>query len=84
MYIGVKAVKPLPDYKLLLPFENNEKGTFDVTPYLEHGIFSELRNLSIFNSVEVKFDTIEWPNGADIDPEVLYSKSRKKEEQYTT
>jgi hypothetical protein len=35
----------------------------------------ELRGASIFNAVSVKFDTIEWPNGADLDPEVLYNDS---------
>ncbi len=75
MYLGVKAVRPLPDYKLLLTFENDEKRYFDMSTYLNTGIFSELRDLSIFNAVSVKFDSIEWPNGADIDPEILYSQS---------
>lgn len=29
----------------------------------------------------VKFDTIEWANHLDIDPEVLYEKSLKMEEK---
>lgn len=82
MYLGVKEVEPLPDYKLLLTFDNGEKRTFDVNPYLDHGIFSELKDISIFNSVEIKFDTIEWSNGADIDPEVLYRESYKKAPQF--
>ncbi len=75
MYLGVKDVRPLPDYKLLLIFENDEKRYFDMSTYLNSGIFSELRDLSVFNAVTVKFDSIEWPNGADIDPEILYSDS---------
>jgi len=75
MYLGVTKVKPLPDYRLLLTFENNEEREFDVKPYLEIGIFSELKDISKFNSVSVKFDTIEWFNGADLDPEILYSDS---------
>jgi hypothetical protein len=82
MYLGVKDVEPLPDYKLLLTFENNEKRIFDVTPYLDHGIFSELKTVSKFNSVEVKFDSIEWSNGADLDPEILYSESTKDTSQF--
>lgn len=84
MYIGVKEVKPLPEYKLLLTFDNNEKRVFDVRPYLEHGIFSELKDLTKFNSVKVKFDTIEWSNGADLDPEVLYKNSLKDIPQFIT
>ena len=29
MYIGIKAVKALPEYKLFLTFENDEKKIFD-------------------------------------------------------
>lgn len=45
MYLGIKDVKPLSDYKLLLTFENDEKRYFDVSPYLDFGIFSELRDV---------------------------------------
>ena len=44
------------------------------------GIFSEsaasLKDTAIFNSVHVSFDTLEWSNGADLCPEVLYSDSK--------
>lgn len=75
MYVGVTDVKPLPEYKLLLIFENNEHRVFDVKPYLTTGLFSELRDLSVFSSVSVSFDSIEWSNGADVDPEILYHES---------
>ncbi|MGL5717819.1 MAG: DUF2442 domain-containing protein, partial [Paraclostridium sp.] len=44
-------------------------------PYLDKGIFQELKNENIFNAVKVSFDSIEWPNEADIDPETLYEDS---------
>jgi len=72
MYVGVKAVKPLKDYRLLLTFDNGEQRVFDVEPYLSKGIFSELREPGRFNAVRISFDTVEWPNGADLCPEVLY------------
>jgi hypothetical protein len=75
MYLGVKKVKPVEDYKLYLIFENGEERLFDMKPYLDLNIFIELKNLSMFNSVRVSFDTIEWENHADIDPEILYNKS---------
>ncbi len=74
MYIGVKKVKPLDNYRLLLTFENNEQRVFDVSPYLDTGVFSELKG-SLFRTVVVNFDTVAWANGADLDPEVLYDKS---------
>jgi hypothetical protein len=77
MYLAVKEVKPLNDYLLLLTFENDEKRQFDMKPYLDIGIFRELKNLDLFNSVKPSFDTIEWDNEADLDPEMLYRESVK-------
>lgn len=74
MYLSVKSVLALDDYKLLLTFENNEKKIFDVSPYLEIGKFSELKENTMFQSVRVSFDSIEWANKLDLDPELLYSK----------
>ncbi len=76
MYLPVKSVKPLDGYRLLIKFGNGEEKVFDVSPYLDIGMFAELRNLSLFNSVTVGFDTIEWANHLDIDPEFLYEKSK--------
>ena len=30
----------------------------------------------MFNTVHVSFDTIEWNNEADLDPEILYKESQ--------
>ena len=76
-YFGVKKVIPVEDYQLLLTFSNGEKCLFDMKPYLNKGIFKELRNVSMFNTAYVNFDTVEWNNEADFDPEVLYSYSKK-------
>lgn len=75
MYLAVKEVKPIENYKLILTFENNEVKIFDMSPYLDKGIFQELKDENIFNAVKVSFDSIEWPNEADIDPETLYEDS---------
>ena len=80
MYIGAKAVEPLAGYKLLITFENDEKRVFDVTPYLQRGIFAELKDTAVFSSVRISFDTVEWRNGADICPETLYEDSLPVEE----
>lgn len=75
MYIGAKDVKPLPDFRLLITFENGEQRVFNVKPYLDKGVFQELRDLSLFNSARISFDAVEWANGADLCPETLYSDS---------
>lgn len=75
MYLSITEVQPINNYFLLLTFENGEKRQFDMNPYLETGVFRELRDISVFNTVHLSFDTIEWNNEADIDPEILYKYS---------
>ena len=78
MYLSVNKVKPLSGYRLELTFENKEIKIFDVKPYLDTGLFKTLKDDNYFKMVKVSYDTIEWPNGADLDPEVLYEKSKAK------
>ncbi|HIP60150.1 MAG TPA: DUF2442 domain-containing protein, partial [Campylobacterales bacterium] len=49
---------------------------FDINPYLEIGKFQELKNKKMFKTVRVSFDSIEWDNQLDLDPELLYEKSK--------
>ncbi|MBI5562720.1 MAG: DUF2442 domain-containing protein [Deltaproteobacteria bacterium] len=79
MYAAVKDVKPLDGHRLLIRFANGEERIFDVTPYLSLGRFAELRDPSVFSSVAVKFDGIEWANHLDLDPELLYEKGMARE-----
>lgn len=75
MYLSVKKVTPKSDYKLLLTFENMETSEFDMSSYLNTGVFKSLKDINLFNSVRVSFDSIVWINGIDLDPEVLYNES---------
>jgi hypothetical protein len=68
----VKDVKPNPDYTLSLTFQNGEVKLFDVKPYLDKGIFKELREKSLFNSVKPFLGSIQWKNGQDLCPDTLY------------
>ncbi len=79
MYYGITEAKATDDYKLLLCFENNERRVFDMRQVLNIGRFAELKDISVFKSVFISFDTVEWNNGLDLDPEYLYEKSRKIE-----
>ncbi len=81
MYPAVKIVKPLADYRLLLTFDNREKRIFDVTPWLTKGAFWELADETMFRTVRVSFDTVEWANGSDLCPELLYEASLPAESE---
>ena len=43
MYLGVKEVKPIDNYKLILTFGNNEVKIFDMIPYLDKMDFSRIK-----------------------------------------
>ena len=68
----VKAVKANPDYTLTLTFTNDEVKIFDVKPYLDKGIFRELQDRGLFNSVRPFLGSIQWKNGQDFCPDTLY------------
>jgi hypothetical protein len=74
---SVAVVEP---YQLRLAFEDGASGTVDLRPLLyqrESGVFAELRDRSLFAQVWVdpELETVAWPNGADIDPYVLYARA---------
>ena len=75
MWLGVKDVQATNDYKLILTFENSEKRLLDMSQFFSFGSFAELKDVNEFKKVRVSFDTIEWENGLDLDPEFLYAKS---------
>ena|SRR5438045_1055064 len=71
----VTAVEPQADYTLRLTFANGAVRVFDVKPYLHIGIFRELRDLAVFNSVRPFLGSIQWKNEADLCPDMLYEQS---------
>lgn len=68
----VKNVTPNNDYTVTLTFQNDEIRVFDVNPYLDKGIFQELRDMRLFNSVRPFLGSIQWQNGQDFCPDMLY------------
>ncbi|MDD5277573.1 MAG: DUF2442 domain-containing protein [Methylovulum sp.] len=71
MYWDVKRVKPMPDYCIYVELENGQKGLFDLKPYLDCGVFRELKNIHYFNQVGILWGAVTWPNEQDIAPETL-------------
>lgn len=71
----VIGVKPLNNYMLQIEFDSEEVRLFDVKPYLNFGIFTQLKNEAYFQDVRTCLDSISWKNGQDFSPETLYIKS---------
>ena len=71
----VASLKIVGDYTLELTFDDQTERTIDFAPILFGPLFGELRELEKFSQVRLDedFGTLEWPNGADIAPNVLYN-----------
>ncbi len=73
----IVEVQPLDDYKLLLIFDNHEKRIKDMKPYLEKGVFKELKDKKFFKSVKLAYGTISWNGRIDLCADELYMSSEK-------
>ncbi len=67
----------LPDYKIKVTLSNGDSGVFDVKPYLEKGVFKELKDYKYFKRARIEFGTITWPNEQDFSPETIEIKMEK-------
>ncbi|HAH25933.1 MAG TPA: DUF2442 domain-containing protein [Prolixibacteraceae bacterium] len=72
MLLEVSSAKYLSDYKISLLFNNGESKTVDLSDKLIGKVFEPLKDKVYFQSFVIKFNTIEWSNGADFAPEYLY------------
>lgn len=75
METRVGGVFPLDRKRLQLEYSDGTSRIFDMTPFLGKGLFRGLLDDAVFRTVRVVFDTVEWANGADIDPETLFEDS---------
>jgi hypothetical protein len=76
MLKDVVEVRALPGHRLFVRFEDGVAGEVDVAAKVRlDGVFAPLLDPAKFAEVRVNPDlgTVCWPNGADLDPEVLYA-----------
>lgn len=72
--IRVRSAEALEGFHLRLVLTDGSERVVDVSAYLQGPIFEPVRaDRALFSAVGVDpvFGTVIWPNGADIDPEVL-------------
>lgn len=73
--VRIESVGVLSGFEVCLGFTDGTQRVIDLEPYLHGPIFEPVRtNPAMFRSVYVdkRMGTVVWPNGADIDPDVLY------------
>jgi hypothetical protein len=76
MLKDIVEARPLDSYRVWLRFEDGVEGVVDLEQQLSFkGVFAPLRERAYFLQVRVNSEhgTIAWPNGADLDPDVLYA-----------
>lgn len=74
--LDVVKVDVMPDYTLLLEFENGEKRVFDMAHLMDKKPFVQLKGSPLFARASVDYGTVVWPGNIDIAPETLYDCSR--------
>lgn len=74
--VRVISVQPLEGFVVRLEFTDGIQSDIDLSPFLRGPIFDRIREDPVlFRQVAVdrQLGTIVWPNGADVDPDVLWS-----------
>ena len=68
---GFEIVGP---FTLRVRFEDGTEQTIDFHPTLAGELYGPLKNLPLFNQVQIdpEVHTLIWPNGADFDPATLH------------
>lgn len=69
--VKVISVEPAENYRLRIVLSNNRKGVFDVTPYLDKGIFQELKDQAYFRRVQAAHGGVVWPHEQDFSAETI-------------
>lgn len=73
MFIEVVKAEYVDDYRIKLWFNNNVTKVVDLKSSLKGAVFEPLKDLDYFKKFSVKYNTVEWENGADFAPEYLLS-----------
>ncbi len=71
--LKISGVRPLPDFRLWVRFNNDEAKIYDFKPLLDFPAFAPLSDPDTFKSVYIDYGVTVWNDGAiDIAPEELY------------
>jgi len=77
MLKDIVEAKIIEGYRVHLKFEDGVAGEIDLSMIISfEGIFEPLKDQETFARLRVsqELGTICWPNGADLDPDVLYAR----------
>lgn len=79
--VKVTFVKAEKDHRLFVKLSNGKSGYFDVSPYLEKGIFKELKDRGYFEQAKAAFGGVVWPHQQDFSAETIEHEMEPIEEK---
>src|SRR5438477_9254711 len=70
----VKSFQFVAPHTLRVQFDDQTEQVIDFEPVLAGELYRPLRDLALFNQVQVdpEVHTLVWPNGADFDPATVH------------
>ena len=79
MFPRITEVDYVKDYVLAITFADGTRAELDFADKVlgRGGVFLPLEDLPFFQQVHVDLEagTLVWPNGVDLDPDVIYSEA---------
>lgn len=72
MFLEVLEAEYLWDYLLKIKFNTGETKLVDLKESLKGPVFEPLKDVNYFRKFTIRFNTLEWQNGADFAPEYLF------------
>jgi len=69
--VKVISVEPMEHYKLKIQLSNGKHGLFNISPYLDKGVFKELKDPMYFCLVKLAFGGVMWPHEQDFSAETI-------------
>lgn len=69
--LKVKKVQANNDFTLSIELSDGRVGIFDVKPYLDKGVFTQLKDKDYFKQVKPFFCGIIWPNEQDLSADTI-------------
>ena len=71
--IKVTQCEPMPGYKLKVTCSDGATGIFDMSRYIDRGMFKPLKDPQTFDRVRLAFGVPSWPGDIDIAAERVRS-----------
>ncbi len=67
--VQIIDIKPLPQYKLHVKYNDGVEGDIDLSGIVGKGVFEKFKDVSFFNNVRIgEFGAPTWDDELDIDP----------------